>query len=322
MERRFDIHLRLHYEPSSLRPWLVCAALFACVGELASENVSLETYYPAPSGVYTQLIATSNAFMARDTGFLDVGTNVPPSATTKMAVMGGNVGIGTTAPTTMLEVNKGAVGGDGIQIDGTNDTRLRIGTGEPTVWSWSNGWITPGDLSLIQEGVSGDVIYVKPGGNVGLGTTLPAAQLDVNGSFGGPQNEGMLHVSGNVAPSTVVQGAYIGWNALTGGTGETDFINSKGGGPGGFTFMNGVGNSLVTFASPGYVYVNAANNACSSMTTNNGTCPAGMYISWVAGLYVDNQWWSSGPDVNIFAAPPGQQANIATTAPYYYCCWK
>ncbi len=46
--------------------------------EVASESVSLTTYYPAPSGVYTQLIATSNSFMARDSGYLDVGTNVTP----------------------------------------------------------------------------------------------------------------------------------------------------------------------------------------------------------------------------------------------------
>lgn len=30
----------------------------------------------------------------------------------------------------------------------------------------------------------------------------------------------------------------MAWNALTGGTGETDFINNQGGGSGGFAFMN------------------------------------------------------------------------------------
>ncbi|NNN06635.1 MAG: hypothetical protein HKL90_12100, partial [Elusimicrobia bacterium] len=47
MERCIDVRLRLHYAPSSLRPWLVCAFLFMGVGELASESVSLTTYYPA-----------------------------------------------------------------------------------------------------------------------------------------------------------------------------------------------------------------------------------------------------------------------------------
>ncbi len=43
---------------------------------------------------------------------------------------------------------------------------------------------------------------------------------------------------GSNPSSAGTQGAWIGWNALTGGTGETDFINNKGGGTGGFAFMN------------------------------------------------------------------------------------
>lgn len=43
---------------------------------------------------------------------------------------------------------------------------------------------------------------------------------------------------GSNPSSAGTQGAWIGWNALTGGTGETDFINNKGGGSGGFAFMN------------------------------------------------------------------------------------
>jgi len=42
------------------------AMFFATVPELASESVTLTTYYPAPSGVYTQMIATGNTYLARD----------------------------------------------------------------------------------------------------------------------------------------------------------------------------------------------------------------------------------------------------------------
>jgi len=73
--------------------------------------------------------------------------------------------------------------------------------------------------------VKGDADF---SGKVGVGITKPDATLDVGGN---------LHAAGNVNPSTGSQGAYLGWNALSGGTGETDFINSKGGGPGGFAFM-------------------------------------------------------------------------------------
>ena len=78
---------------------------------------------------------------------------------------------------------------------------------------------------------------------------------------------GYAHFSGNTNPTTAAQGAYIGWNALTGGAGETDFINNQGGGSGGFAFMNtpnagtprttlvtitGGGNVGIGTTTPGY----------------------------------------------------------------------
>jgi hypothetical protein len=50
---------------------------------------------------------------------------------------------------------------------------------------------------------------------------------------------GLLHVADNTgAPTVTSQGAYLGWNALTRSTEETDFINNRGGGSGGFAFMD------------------------------------------------------------------------------------
>ena len=65
--------------------------------------------------------------------------------------------------------------------------------------------------------------------NVGIGINIPVAKLDV---------AGMGHFYGVVNPTISTQGAYIGWNMLTGGLGETDFINHKGLGGGGFAFYN------------------------------------------------------------------------------------
>jgi hypothetical protein len=73
------------------------------------------------------------------------------------------------------------------------------------------------------------VITQSSGGNVGIGTTTPIASLDVQ--------SGILRVGGNTNPTTTMQGGYFGWNALTGGMGETDLINNRGGGSGGFAFM-------------------------------------------------------------------------------------
>ena len=74
-------------------------------------------------------------------------------------------------------------------------------------------------------------LVIKSGsGKVGIGTETPVASLDVG--------SGVVHVAGATNPTTTEQGAYLGWNALTGGTGETDFINNQGLGTGGFAFMN------------------------------------------------------------------------------------
>ncbi|MBI3565352.1 MAG: hypothetical protein HY079_09170 [Elusimicrobia bacterium] len=73
MERCVEIRLKLSCERPALRPWLVAGLLLACAGELASESVTLTTYYPAPMGVYTQMITTNNSFLARDAGRVLIG---------------------------------------------------------------------------------------------------------------------------------------------------------------------------------------------------------------------------------------------------------
>lgn len=89
-------------------------------------------------------------------------------------------------------------------------------------------------------------LYVA--GNVGIGTVNPITLLDVSG---------VGHFSGSVSPTITSQGAYIGWNALTGGTGETDFINNPGGGIGGFAFM--LGNAAGTSKSTA-MFINGSGN--------------------------------------------------------------
>ena len=49
----------------------------------------------------------------------------------------------------------------------------------------------------------------------------------------------------NLANDSIPQGTYLSWNN-SGGTGETDFINSRGGGPGGFYFYDVKSNETST----------------------------------------------------------------------------
>jgi hypothetical protein len=151
----------------------------------------------------------------------------------------GNVGIGTSAPASTLDVRSASRiaslysttnGNQWVEV-GNSVSHMNLGVGAsgstagvPYLWSASN------NLMIGNDG--GPTLFIQGmgGGKVGVGTVTPAATLDVGG--------GLLHVGGTTTPTTTAQGAYLGWNALTGGTGETDFINNQGLGTGGFAFMN------------------------------------------------------------------------------------
>ncbi len=90
---RFDIRCTRR----AIQGTLAAAMVLAAAAELGSEAVTLTTYYPAPSGVYTQMITTGNAFLARD---------------------GGKVGIGTSSPAAKLDVAGNVKIADGTQGNG------------------------------------------------------------------------------------------------------------------------------------------------------------------------------------------------------------
>ncbi|MFA6316880.1 MAG: hypothetical protein WC943_05625 [Elusimicrobiota bacterium] len=80
---------------------MTAAIILAFAGELNSEYVNLTTYYPAPSGVYTQMLTTGRAFFAQNTNTgVGIGfgsTNFPAAgSSTKLSVVG-SVAVGTTA---------------------------------------------------------------------------------------------------------------------------------------------------------------------------------------------------------------------------------
>lgn len=95
--------IRLRFDLAFSRRFIAmagAAAIMLCaVPELDSESVTLSTYYPAPSGVYTNMITTSNSYLARDGGryingavgsALALGT-VTPEVNSKLTVSGGGI---------------------------------------------------------------------------------------------------------------------------------------------------------------------------------------------------------------------------------------
>lgn len=65
---------------------LAAALLAAGSARAAAEQLTVTTYYPAPSGVYSQMLTTQDAYLARDGGKVMVGTS---TGTQKLTVLGG-----------------------------------------------------------------------------------------------------------------------------------------------------------------------------------------------------------------------------------------
>jgi hypothetical protein len=109
-----DLNIHIRISSRLFQCSAVALLLFAAAGKLSSESVTLTTYYPAPSGVYTQMVTTGNTYLARD---------------------GGTVAIGTTAPGAKLSVTGPA--GAAFQIeDGTQGTNKVLISDANGMASW------------------------------------------------------------------------------------------------------------------------------------------------------------------------------------------
>ena len=199
----------------------------------------------------------------------------------------GNVGIGTSAPADKLHIQGASDPGACIAIQRSDNhkfIRLGVGTSGVALDFDSTSYL------VIQNndgmGIGGifngpALLCVTSNGNVGIGTVTPAASLDVT--------SGLLHVGGTTTPATAAQGAYLGWNALTGGTGETDFINNQGLGTGGFAFMNtpASGNprtTLMVITGSGNVGIGTP-SPTSSLQVNGSLAVTGAGLLTVNGEY-------------------------------------
>jgi trimeric autotransporter adhesin len=143
------------------------------------------------------------------TGNYSIGINASTTAATlsqnsTIALMGGNVGIGTTSPSSLLSLDAKRQY-DGISLydayyNKTIDAKLE---------QWQFGAAgTAGRLVLYRGGATGTLIsgygdsYVNAyGGNFGVGTSTPAYTLDVDGIINIPQTtvapKGAIYMAGN-----------------------------------------------------------------------------------------------------------------------------
>jgi len=143
----------------------------------------------------TALVSTGNNFTInnREAGNITLGT----SNSTRMTILSaGNVGIGTTSPGTALHVVSGGIGVQGT----TGATALTV----PGIWMGSDGTnalIYGRQASTWKPTyLDSSALYInaQSGGNVGIGTTSPTANLDVTSTL----NQQHLYVQGGYAEGT------------------------------------------------------------------------------------------------------------------------
>ncbi|MDQ5953679.1 MAG: hypothetical protein QG647_415, partial [Patescibacteria group bacterium] len=140
------------------------------------------------------------------------------------------IGIGNTAPTAMLSIGPNPVAQysppELLQLGRTGDAYLTVSDG--------TGRLTAGTTS--------GVPFIGSQTNTRFDlrvNNLPVFQLDTSGRALAQTT--LAAQTSNASRS--LQGAYIEWN-VTNGSGETDFINNRGTGAGGFRFYNGVNGAF------------------------------------------------------------------------------
>jgi len=120
----------------------------------------------------------------------------------------GNVGIGTTNPSTNLHVE--STGSEG-KIVISNETLALLQLVQPTSNKTYNIELGRTDGDLTFRSTSGEKLRITEGGNVGIGSTTPTqAKLVVNGSISGSiGSHGRLNIWGVTAPVSNTSGLSI-----------------------------------------------------------------------------------------------------------------
>ena len=152
------------------------AIMLCAVPELDSESVTLSTYYPAPSGVYTQMITTGNTYLARDGGFVGFGTAAPVY---KIDVVGDIHATGWLRTDGAQGWYSQTYGGGWYMSDGS---WLRTYNAK-NVWTGGGLLGSDGGLTIGYGGAAPPASGAIISGAVGVGMT-PIRKLDVTGDIG------------------------------------------------------------------------------------------------------------------------------------------
>lgn len=187
---------------------------------ITTGNVGIGTFSSgAPSGYFHVRADTGDLFKVEDADNVGIGTSMT-SSTARLAVIGGNVGIGTIlASNAALTVMSGNVGvgtwkPDGhFQVNNTSsgpfivDVSGNVGIGIGTTGNVQSAFLVSNGVGIgtVSVGIgtvtaAGAGLVVK-GGNLGIGSSFPGRTVDVQG---GVRLRGQLVGLGTLSIGTVV----------------------------------------------------------------------------------------------------------------------
>lgn len=181
----------------------------------------------------------------------------------------GNVGIGTSAPSRLLEISSSVSGGARMRLTGTNATAAQYSTYEfycgTAGTTWCGGLAreqSTNDISLwtANNSVTPKMVITNAG-NVGIGTTTPQTTLQVSGSF-----------TVSTSAQTTTPSIYVGTNGYV-GIGKTS--------PG--AALDVSGDALFSGASVSTNQGGSIELGCNAATCQNTTTGGLPYIDFHYG---------------------------------------
>ena len=98
-------------------------------------------------------------------------TKVNNTNTDVMAIVDGNVGVGTTSPSANLDI-----------LNGTTGASLKLSATATAYWQLQRN-PTTGNLNISDDALGNVMSFDQSTGNVGIGTTIPGQKLDVSGNI-------------------------------------------------------------------------------------------------------------------------------------------
>jgi hypothetical protein len=179
-----------------------------------NNNVILFDFSDAPSGASHAGIGAVSTNHTNKYGDLFFFTKQSDGYQPRMGIYGGNVGIGTTAPSYKFDVQGGQINASG---------GLCIAGDCKTSWSQVGG----GTVGNSQWTTSGTSIYYNSG-NIGIGTTSPVSKLEVSGAIysnAAATNTAFSGVSGTANANFVGSSGYWALRTATNNSYNLDVYN-------------------------------------------------------------------------------------------------